>query len=366
MMDSLLLDITIVVPTKNRPHYVKRFLQYYLDEDFIGKIIIIDSSDAHIAKSIKKHINDIGKANFQYVYSSGLPTIVIKDNLGLINTKYVSFLGDDDYIIPKGAMRSIKFLNRNPEIAACRGEAFTVTDPSISSEFISLFPSFNRLEGNSSDRILKHFANYSTPFFHVIRSEIFIAAYSNAPTMLEMEKGYDRLIGDELLVSGLMLTYGKFASIEGLHLVRTNNVERVESRDSWYYDIEDFGRKMAIEDFTKKIATSICEQEQISYNEAEKIVLIVQNNPIFTKKYNSDLVLKLKSFLKPLLQYLKILDYCIAIKGNVSIIKRKLFTRIFVSKNKRFDLKNIQQPNNFYHKEFMPVYKSLTEYELKK
>jgi|TARA_B100000795_G_scaffold44415_1_gene29145 glycosyltransferase domain-containing protein len=366
MKESALMEMTIVVPTKNRPHYVKRLLQYYLDEDFIGKIIIIDSSDNKIANKIRKHIHDIGRVNFQYVYSSGLPTMVIKENLSYIKTKYVSFLGDDDYIIPKGARMSIDYLNRNPEIVACRGEGFTITDSSISSEYISSFTSFNRLEENSSDRILEHFANYSTPFFHVCRSEMFIAAYSNAPSMLEMNNGYDRLIGDELIVSGLMLTYGKFASIEGLHLVRTNNVERVESRDSWYYDLDNEGRDFAIKDFTKKIATSICEQDQISFLEAEKVALSVQNNPVFTTKYNSDLTIQIKGFIKPILQSLNLLEFCVKLKSNFFIIKTKLINHIFVSKNKRLGLKNILNPDNFYHNEFMPVYKSLTDYDSKK
>ena len=44
-----LLDMTIVIPTKNRPQYVERILTYYLSLNFIGNIVIIDSSDEELA-----------------------------------------------------------------------------------------------------------------------------------------------------------------------------------------------------------------------------------------------------------------------------------------------------------------------------
>ena len=255
-----LLDMTIVIPTKNRPQYVERILTYYLSLNFIGNIVIIDSSDEETAEYIRKYVNDINKVNFTYSFSQGLPTTVIRDNVNLIKTKYVSFLGDDDYIIPTGILRSIEYLKKNPDIVACRGEALKIRDSNLSSDSISRYWNFfNRLEDSSGDRVIKHFSDYHTPFFHVCRSEMFIKAYSNAPSMSEIEAGYDRLIGDELLVAALMLAYGKFASIEGLHLIRTNNVESIELRESWLYDVNVIGKEMAVRDLRKKTATAVSE-----------------------------------------------------------------------------------------------------------
>ena len=248
-----LRDMTIVIPTKNRPQYVERILTYYLDLNFIGNIIIIDSSDEETAEYIKKYVNNINKVNFTYSFSEELPTTVIRDNVNLIKTKYVSFLGDDDYIIPTGILRSIEYLKNNPDIVACRGEALKIRDSNLSSDSISRYWNFfNRLEDSSGDRIIKHFSDYHTPFFHVCRSKMLIKAFSNAPSMSEIKAGYDRLIGDELLIAGLMLAYGKFTSIEGLHLVRTINVESTELRESWLYDDNVLGKEIAAQDFRKK------------------------------------------------------------------------------------------------------------------
>ena len=362
-----LRDMTIVIPTKNRPQYVERILTYYLDLNFIGNIIIIDSSDEETAEYIKKYVNNINKVNFTYSFSEGLPTTVIRDNVNLIKTKYVSFLGDDDYIIPTGILRSIKYLKNNPDIVACRGEALKIRDSNLSSDSISRYWNFfNRLEDSSGDRVIKHFSDYHTPFFQVCRSEMFIKAYSSAPSMSEIEAGYDRLIGDELIVAALMLAYGKFASIEGLHLVRTNSNEDIELRESWLYDENVIGKEMAIRDLRKKTATAVSEQDAIPFEDAEKIAISILDKPILTQKYNSTINESFKGFLKPILQFLNLFELCLTLRSNFYITKRKVFTLIFVSKNKRIGLKNLLNPDNFYHEEFMPVYRSITNYNLKK
>ena len=224
-----LLDMTIVIPTKNRPHYIERILTYYLSLNFIGNIVIIDSSDEEVAQHIEKYVNDIDKENYTYTFSLGLPTTVIKENLNLIKTKYASLLGDDDYIIPNALLKAITFLENNEGIAGCRGDGILVTDSEVSSDDIRMYSRVSRLEEKSADRVLQHFLNYGTPFFHVLRSELFKKAFSLAPSETELTQDYDRLIGEELSASGLMLAYGKFAMMAGRPLFLFNFVISRES-----------------------------------------------------------------------------------------------------------------------------------------
>ena len=360
-----LLDMTIVIPTKNRPQYIERMLTYYLSLNFIGNIVILDSSDEEVAQHIEKYVNDIDKENYTYTFSLGLPTTVIKENLNLIKTKYTSLLGDDDYAIPTGILRSIEYLKNNPDVGACRGEALKIRDDSnLSSESISRYWNFfNRVEDSSGDRVVQHFSDYHSPQFHVCRSEIFIKAFSNAPSMSEMEAGYDWLIGDELVTAALMLAYGKFASIEGLHLVRTNSIEAKERRETLLDDESSLGKEMAVRDLTKKLATAVSEQDAITFEEAEKIAISILDKPIFTQKYNGAINESFKGFLKPLLQFLNLFKLCLALRRNFYITKEKVFSLIFESKNKHIGLKNLLNPDNFYHEEFMPVYRSITHYK---
>ena len=44
------MNISLIVPTKDRPSYVKRLLKYYSDLNFTGYIFVLDSSsNAHLS-----------------------------------------------------------------------------------------------------------------------------------------------------------------------------------------------------------------------------------------------------------------------------------------------------------------------------
>ncbi len=356
MVNSELKNFTLVVPTKNRFYYVERLLKYYLNMDFLGTIIIIDSSDDGSADYIRKYVNNLNKENYIYKYSKGLPSWVIKENLDLIKTKYVSFLGDDDYAIPNGILKSIGFLENYPDISGCRGEGFVISDTEVPVESMGMYSHVHRLENKSSDRLIQHFSNYGTPFFHVMRAHIFKESYSSIPSTFEMEAGYDRLIGDELLASALMLVYGKFASIQGLHVVRIHSKEKVESRRTWGSVIYKKGRKIAVKDFTKKVATAIVEKDSITFPEAEEIA-VKALKVFFGKSVNqankltvNTIAIVIKRFIRSLLLSLKLLNILVTIKNQIIV------------DNRRIGLTNILDPNNFYHKDFVPIYSSLIVY----
>jgi len=355
------MNITLVIPTKNRPHYIKRILTYYLSLDFKGTVVVLDSSDEEIAKDIRQYVNDIDKVNFIYKFSLGLPLTVIKENLDLIKTKYASFLGDDDYIIPTGILKSIKYLESHSDVAGCRGEGLRIIDSSASPDVYLKYKNFfNRIEESSGERIIKHFKDFHAPFFHVIRYEVFLKAYSSSPTVT---KNYDRHIGDELLIAGLLVAHGKYVCIEGLHIVRTNSLAADELRDEWLQNQDTKMREIAIKHFTKKIATAISEEDSIKFEEAEKIAISVQDNPIFSN--NTSKNRGLLAFLKSSLEFLHLLKICLALRDNIFLIIREISDRIYTPKNRRVKLKNLLEPDNFYHKEFIPVYMSMIHYDFK-
>ena len=370
---------TLIIPTKNRPHYVKRLLTYFLGMDHSGTVVIIDSSEARVAEDIREYVENINKVNYVYLYSKGWPLQVIKDNLDCIKTKYVSFCGDDDFIIPDAILRSIIFLDNHQDISACRGEGFVISDTNIPGESIGMYTQIQRLEDTASERLAKHFANYASSCFHVCRSDLFKKAHSAVPSMSKIEKGYERLFGDELLVSGLMLVYCKVASIEGLHVVRIASQEGKKLRRSWGAKHLREAREIAIKDFIKKVSIAISEEDSIDIHEAEKksiaalrlvfglsvneeqeyegldeLILVETIQPSQVTVYSGSKTIKAKQSIRSFLMLLGLLEIFDAIKN-------KIFNN-----NKRLGLKNILDPNNFYHKDFIPVYSSLVTFDSQK
>ena len=60
------MNISLLVPTKDRPLYVKRLLQYYSDLNFKGYIYILDGSNKKLSKNIINFYLNIYSYNFLF------------------------------------------------------------------------------------------------------------------------------------------------------------------------------------------------------------------------------------------------------------------------------------------------------------
>ena len=116
------LNLTIVIPTKNRLELLAKTLMHLKKNKFFFKeIIIVDSSD----KTEKKKINKLKKfINIKIKILNCLPGISKQRNKGLKNvkktSKYVMFL-DDDVIFEKNSIRKMyNFLKSKKKICWCR------------------------------------------------------------------------------------------------------------------------------------------------------------------------------------------------------------------------------------------------------
>ena len=117
------MNITILIPTKNRDQYIYKLIKYYNDLNYLGKIFILDSSDKLISEKIITYlkINNPNK-NIFYHHSIGLPGMVMKDHISLVETKYVVETGDDDYLALNGVKKVINFLDNNFDYSGAHGK----------------------------------------------------------------------------------------------------------------------------------------------------------------------------------------------------------------------------------------------------
>ena len=107
-------NLTIIVPTHERPISLKRQIDYIKAHDEKINILILDSSRKH-----KKEF----KNNKNYFHIRGKnANIKISKILNKINTKYVVTIGDDDFLIFTSLYKYLKFLEKNKEYDAVHGE----------------------------------------------------------------------------------------------------------------------------------------------------------------------------------------------------------------------------------------------------
>jgi len=117
------LNLTIVIPTRNRLKLLTKTLTHLKKNNFFFReIIIVDSSD----KEKKRKLNEL-KLNFDIKIINCTPGISKQRNEGLRNvnknSKYVMFL-DDDIIFEKNSITKMyNFLKLNPK---CAGVGFNL------------------------------------------------------------------------------------------------------------------------------------------------------------------------------------------------------------------------------------------------
>jgi glycosyltransferase involved in cell wall biosynthesis len=111
------LDLSIIIPTKDRPSLIKKTIDQLSKNIFFFKeIIIIDSSNKFIKKKI---YNIISKSKLNIKIYDSKPSISVQRNLGLKkvkkNRKLIMFLDDDINFYKDSLKKMYKFINNNSQ-----------------------------------------------------------------------------------------------------------------------------------------------------------------------------------------------------------------------------------------------------------
>ena len=120
------MDISIVIPTKNRFQYIFKLINYYDNINFKGTLIIIDSSDDDNLNKTINLINSKKKININHIKFVGNEMAAKAKACSQINTKYVVQAGDDDYYCQRGLKELIGFLDNHQEYVSASGYGYTV------------------------------------------------------------------------------------------------------------------------------------------------------------------------------------------------------------------------------------------------
>ena len=112
------MKVAILIPTINRPEFVKRTVLYYDSLKSNHQIYIGDASDAEISRSTLSFLKGINNVCVKYFHWKGLR---IAQTLGKLaeeasaESNYCAFQGDDDYFIQSSLTECAEFLSKNPD-----------------------------------------------------------------------------------------------------------------------------------------------------------------------------------------------------------------------------------------------------------
>lgn len=163
----MLEDVTIVIPTYNRPRQLLRLLDYYSQDKL--SILIADSTIKPF--KLPRKFKNVEYYHFpNYPYVKKLPLIYKK-----VKTKYVVFCADDDFVLSSGINVCINFLEENPDYISAHGHYLRFKEEKSGN--ISAWPTYLyslNLDINSnipSKRVVQLLSNYAQLLYATIRTK---------------------------------------------------------------------------------------------------------------------------------------------------------------------------------------------------
>ncbi len=207
-------NVTVIIPAHNRPDRLHRLLSYYSRTDI--RILVPDSSDMPFAD-----INQYPKVVYRHFPRQHF-LVKIKEVLPLIQTPYVVYCADDDFIIPEAIAQMTAFLDAHPDYCTAQGHYLTFTPLK---KKIVFYPRYIRYfdkqvtATNPRGRLLQEKNMYASLLYAVIRSDIFKKMYEacfNADNSLR----FNNLFLAEEYFNHAALIFGKYATLPCFYSAR--------------------------------------------------------------------------------------------------------------------------------------------------
>ena len=265
------MNISIMIPTKNRPNFILRQLKYYSLSNFQGVILIGDSSDSKFFEENESNIIDFGKElTIRHFHK---PELTADKTLSFLSrevqTDYSVNVSDDDIILVESILEGINFLDSHMEYSAVHGKAFLISMENAKSEPFGKLASFLRYpvasisEDSALGRIKEFFANVLNVNMAIVRSKINMDAFSEIE---KLSNYYSTYIFGELVHGSIVCSRGKIGQIDNCYLIR-------QSHEDQYYSSLNMGEWFSRDDWCNQynILKLAINREILAYDDIEDI-----------------------------------------------------------------------------------------------
>jgi len=282
-------NINLLIPTYNRPNYLKRLLDYYHKYGSDFDIIVADSSSDENKKLNKEIIQSFPDLNIQYVDKYSKETVShnkFADMMNYAKRKYSVFCADDDFVAPDGIIRSVDFLEKNPDFTVAHGYymQFSLKMDKVGEKqfcWQTFYPNESITFSDSKDRLFRHLSEYRLQtLYGVHRTEILKMIYGEF-----LNYKIDAVLFGEMFPGMLDLIYGKSECLDIFYMARqldssANNLwpTPIDFMNQGKYEVE-------YTKFRQCLAVHLSKNSRLSTEEAEKVVDDAMNR--YIKKYYS-------------------------------------------------------------------------------
>jgi len=230
--------LTILIPTKDRPHLLNRSLHYYVQAGILTKIIIADSSNSALSNKTKEicdKYSDRLDIDYFYVDTDMEISNKLYVSADRVNTPYLLSIGDDDFPLKSTIEEILCNLEKDKTIAAAFGQRVAlmqITSKKSGFKWVKSYPNYGgvSITNNSAlDRIrrlpIPIWQQYPNAIF---RTDPFKKAYQTVRKLEHTQYA-------EFFVFTLILAHGKWLKYDMLLAVCHQESKICHFKDRYLY-----------------------------------------------------------------------------------------------------------------------------------
>ena len=369
--------LTILIPTKNRPDFLLRIIKYYKNTNFRGHLFIGDSSEGMNLERNKENIKKYN--NSLQIYYCQFPDLnqsyVNSELVPQIETEFSSYLCDDDILITSSIDSCVKYLIDHEEVSGTNGKSilFEMKSGNAFGELLGLsaYPLAQTLDSSGQARLANVlYKNPNNMNFSILRTSNQKVVWEKVRKLPELHSVYKF---EELIGSTVMGIRGKIVQLPFLFLCRQSHQNQAYHKFidffEWFKDKDwhvsyNLLEKTAIEElmFIDKMTKKEAEQnfKEIfwpylvnafkesweGYNRTNKNDWVTTHVPKSNNSYDINKIFRNNAKKIP--------------GARKIVLKTREFLNMLSNQNDNYSLTTFLNPSFSFHKDFMPLYDTIT------
>lgn len=227
-------NVNIVVPTRNRPQFLRRLLRYFHMLSTRIKIIVSDSSDDCHRHEIEAIVGEYQSQLHLDYMTSDLPVLQkFAHAATMVDTEYLVYCADDDFVLPSSIAACVNFLKDNKDYHAASG--IWVQVESHRAFRCSQVRCDQIASPDPIVRFNRYASNWFSNFYAVHRTDLLVKAWEACLPATDYSKAR---IYPEWLLSQLGVIYGKLAVLSQPHYLFELHCENESSNAPLVTDAE--------------------------------------------------------------------------------------------------------------------------------
>ena len=254
-------DFTLIIPSKNRPLYIERIVNYYADSGLT--ILVCDSSEEPYRKVMPS--TNIKYLHFKnYVFASKM-----KAALTYVTTNFVAMCAVDDFIVPQALKEGVKFLNENRNYSSVQGNYITFKNINGNVVFTPNLQYYDREIASDlpNDRLIELFSNYFGLYYAIHRTENFEVIFNIA-----IEAEIRNLNFVEIIIAVVSLISGKHKVLPLFYSAKESIDGSAGSTDTVTNFVKDSGYSEQYTTFINKCSEYLFENGLFDKQSAERVI----------------------------------------------------------------------------------------------